>query len=133
MQEEEIFKHNLLNMAELLYNDFSSMETFAIRIMEVSYTMLDCERCTVYVLKERNPSDEDTIFSEVYTYEPSGPKEIVADKHIPRSKSKFSIRRVSTNCLAPNNGLVYGVARTGEFANNNNNLYVVTKLVCRNS
>ena len=114
MQEEEIFKHNLLNMAELLYNDFSSMETFAKRIMEVGYTMLDCERCTVYVLKERNPSDEETIFSEVYTYEPNGPKETPAERHLPRSKSKFSIQKVSSSCLAPQNGLVCGVARTGE-------------------
>lgn len=126
MQEEEIFKHNLLNMAELLYNDFSSMETFAKRIMEVSYEMLDCERCTVYVLKERNSPDEDTTFSEVYTYEPEGCKEVLAEKMLPRSKSKFSIRKMSTVCVSLKCGMVYDVARTGECTQNgtetNNNI-----------
>ena len=113
MQEEEIFKHNLLNMAELLYNDFSSMETFAKRIMEVSYEMLDCERCTVYVLKDRNSPGEDTTFSEVYTYEPEESKE-ASDKILPRSKSKFSIRKMSTTCVSLKCGMVYDVARTGK-------------------
>ena len=90
------------------------METFAKRIMEVSYTMLDCERCTVYVLKERNTSDEEIIFSEVYTYEPDGIRELSAEKNLPRSKSKFSIRRIGATCIAPKNGLVYGVALNGK-------------------
>ncbi|KAI6661198.1 hypothetical protein LOD99_10126 [Oopsacas minuta] len=119
VQEEEIFKHNLLNMAELLYNDFSSMETFAKRIMEVSYEMLDCERCTVYVLKERTGLDDDTTFSEVYTYEPDSDKEFAPEKVLPRSKSKFSIRRLSATCLSVRSGLVYDVARTGNCKNLN--------------
>ena len=101
-------------MAELLYNDFSSMETFAKRIMEVSYEMVDCERCTVYVLKERNSPDEDTTFSEVYTYEPEGNKEMSIEKVLPRSKSKFSIRKMSTTCISLKCGIVYDVARTGK-------------------
>jgi len=113
------YKRNqvLLNLAKNIFEDTEHLDTVVRRIMTQAQDLLQCERCTVYLLKQNVPKDDqETIqFSHVF--------DLACDQEAPEDVSKTyweSMAEESNSDKTVYAGFAKLVAQSGEVLNIDN-------------